>query len=231
MGESNSHTTILYKYNMKISTCLKCNAPFDSYSKWCIKKFCSRTCANSRIKTEAAKKQLSDKMVGISSYTKIKYCNCEICNIPFLWTSVAKGSKRHCDNPLCFTQFKYNVRQGKVGGFKPNSTRVHRSIYNGYQMDSGAELVFAQLCDLNNIKWIKNKDVFFEFNYPTGKLGKYYPDFYLPHLGRWIEIKGKKYVREFDSIRQASANAILIMSDKLKDKAFMLSLFNGEGNR
>jgi hypothetical protein len=177
------------------------------------------------------KRKISITLSGLGKFTSIAYCTCEICNIIFLWNSITGGSKRQCGDAVCFKQFKHNTRKGKTGGYHPNSTRLHKSVYKGYQMDSGAELVFAQLCDLNNIEWVKNKNVFFEFNYPSGKTGKYYPDFYLPHINRWVEIKGKKYVREFDSIRQASANAILIMSDKLKDKEFILNIFNGGHNR
>ena len=197
---------------MTLSNCLKCNSPFDSYSKWGIKKYCSPSCANGRTKSELAKNQLSEKMQGINSYTKIKFCQCEICQITFMWNSVSKGSARHCNSESCFIQFKYNVRCGKVGGFKPNSTRVHRSIYNGQQMDSGAELQFAKLLDLHNIKWIKNSTQYFE--YLPGK--KYYPDFYLKDYDLWIEIKGKRYYRLDDPLRWASVpNHEVIWSNNL----------------
>lgn len=65
---------------------------------------------------------------------------------------------------------------GKCGGFKENSTRVHRSIYKGFQMDSGAEEFFAKTLDDLNIKWEKNKSIFFSYVY-MGKSKKYYPDF------------------------------------------------------
>jgi hypothetical protein len=226
------------EYKKHPTFCLACNNALPYTGKH--QTYCSRKCSaihtNAKkdyttIKTGPPKGTAPHNTFCTLPHSRIEFCLCEVCNNLFIRNSVQMGSRRHCISSDCTKQFNYNVRQGKVGGFRPNSTRVHRSVYNGFQMDSGAELIFAQLCDLNNIKWIKNKDIFFEFSYPTGKLGKYYPDFYLPHLGRWIEIKGKKYVREFDSIRQASANAILIMSDKLKDKAFMLSLFNGGGNR
>jgi hypothetical protein len=70
-------------------------------------------------------------------------------------------------------------------------------------MDSGAELAFAKLLDSHNIEWLKNSTTYFTFTYPTGKPGKYYPDFYLPKYNAWIEIKGKKYYRSDDPIRWA----------------------------
>lgn len=226
------------EYNKNPKCCLECNntLPYSiKHQTYCSGK-CSAIHTNAKkdyttIKTGPPKGTLPSNIFCALPHSRVEFCMCEICNNTFTRNSIHMGSKRCCTDKACIKQFGYNVRTGKTGGYHPNSTRVHKSIYKGYQMDSGAELVFAQLCDLNNIEWIKNKDTFFEFNYPSGKVGKYYPDFYLPHISRWIEIKGRKYIREFDSIRQASANAILIMSDKLKDIEFILDIFNGEGNR
>jgi len=34
----------------------------------------------------------------------------------------------------------------------------------------------------------------------------YYPDFYLPDAGVWVEVKGKKYIRPDDKLRIASVD-------------------------
>ena len=84
-------------------------------------------------------------------------------------------------------------------------------------MDSGAELAFAQLLDKHNIRWIKNSKIFFTFVDSTGKQRKYYPDFYLEEYDSWVEIKGKRYIREDDNLRlKAVDNIELIMSDDIK---------------
>lgn len=198
---------------MNTIPCPNCNTHFNPEGKWGLKKFCSRKCANKRIKTKQDKEKIKDIMQGLGSFTKIKYCVCEVCSTHFRWDSITKGSTRHCNNTRCFQQFKYNVRKGKVGGFKPNSTRKTRSIYNGYQMDSGAELAFAQLLDKHNIKWIKNSTTWFE--YLPGK--KYYPDFYLEEFNQWIEIKGKYYLREDDTLRWQSVPGLeVIWANNLK---------------
>jgi len=44
--------------------CPKCNSLFDEKSKWGIKKFCSRSCANSRIRTEEIKLSVSKALKG-----------------------------------------------------------------------------------------------------------------------------------------------------------------------
>lgn len=47
-----------------IKQCTKCGNDFDSYSKWGEKKFCSRSCANSRIFSEESKKKKSKALKG-----------------------------------------------------------------------------------------------------------------------------------------------------------------------
>lgn len=54
---------------MAILNCPKCSTPFDNYSKWGSKKFCSRKCANSHTPSEKHLKKLSDT---ISKKTHIK---------------------------------------------------------------------------------------------------------------------------------------------------------------
>lgn len=145
----------------------------------------------------------------------------------------------------CNMTFEHKVTQKRVycsrscslqhaGGYKPNSTRVHKSIYNGFVMDSGAEHTFARCLDEANIRWIKNTTTYFEFINTMGKLRKYYPDFFLPELEIWVEIKGKKYVRSDDHLRYSVVpNHILIMSTDLK-KCNVKSLLNfgtSRGNR
>ena len=47
-----------------IKQCPKCNKDFNSYSKWGEKKFCSRSCANSRTFSEESKKKKSKALKG-----------------------------------------------------------------------------------------------------------------------------------------------------------------------
>lgn len=90
------------------------------------------------------------------------------------------------------------------GGYRSNSTRKIRSEYKGYWMDSGSERTFAELMDLNSIKWIKNTTKCFDYRDITGKARKYYPDFYLPDYDYWVEIKGLYYLNENDPLKLKS---------------------------
>lgn len=106
--------------------------------------------------------------------------------------------------------------------WNPNSTRVNRSVYRGYQMDSGAELVFAKELDKRKIRWVKNDhSVNISFMYiMEGKERRYRPDFFLPDFDIWVEIKGKRYVREGDELRRASVgkHVELIISNDMKTR-------------
>lgn len=136
----------------------------------------------------------------------IEVFRCCICKT---W-SKGKESRKLCGKKQCRTEYM----RGRTGGFRINSTKKHRSVYNGYQMDSGAELAFAKLLDAYSIKWHKNTTTF--FTYDSNR--KYYPDFYLPDFDAWIEIKGKYYFNEvLDPLKWASIhNLEVIWSDNIK---------------
>jgi hypothetical protein len=49
---------------MPIAKCEKCNIEFENSSKWGIKRFCSRSCGNSRKRPDELRKRVSDKLKG-----------------------------------------------------------------------------------------------------------------------------------------------------------------------
>lgn len=186
--------------------CAQCNSPL-LYSKR-NQQYCSTSCAAtynnsvkdwSKIKTGPPKGTSPSNKYGV--HTKI--FQCKICKKYF------QGKRSVCDNPIC----RHENLKGKTGGFRANSTRKTRVLYKGYQLDSGAELRFAQLLDTHNIKWVKNSTIWFE--YLPGK--KYYPDFFLTDYNQWIEIKGKYYLREDDPLRWKSVPDLeVIWSNNIK---------------
>lgn len=58
-------------------------------------------------------------------------------------------------------------------------------------MDSGWEMLFAETCDLENIKYLKNGHHKILYNGIDLKEHIYHPDFYLPDRKHLIEIKGR----------------------------------------
>jgi predicted nucleic acid-binding Zn ribbon protein len=209
-------------YSSEPNHCLHCKCILDYEIRK--NKFCSHRCAaivnnarrlvsgHQKIKTAITLKKNKRQYIKIP-YTKISQC--VVCNKWF------PGTRKTCSD------FCYSTKNSSNGGYKENSTRVNRTFYKGYWMHSGSELLFAKILDSANIKWIKNTDKFYQFQYPNGKIGKYYPDFFLPEIQQWVEIKGKRYVREYDDLRQAAANAILIMSHELKNKEKILAVCTG----
>lgn len=56
---------------MTLAICPRCNTEFDNYSKWGTKKYCSRSCANSREQTSEIRKR---KSLKLSIAGKCKFC-------------------------------------------------------------------------------------------------------------------------------------------------------------
>lgn len=72
--------------------------------------------------------------------------------------------------------------------------------YKGYKLRSTFELEFAKWMDKNNINWIQNNE---GFNYLFEKqIHKYFPDFYLPDLDLYIEIKGYAKIKDVAKLLQ-----------------------------
>lgn len=188
-------------------------------------RFCSRSCANSRGPMSEEDKEIRRKnaLKNPTGWAKDPVAFGQLGrDVQPRFNNIQK-EERACLNPKCSNTFtvhlnrKQHIEQkycstdcrvecSEFGGYNSNSTIKHRSIYKGYQMDSGAELYFAKIMDKLGIKWIKNDNSWRKFFYFifNGKKGKYYPDFYLPQANIWIEIKGRRYIRQGDEERRAS---------------------------
>lgn len=81
--------------------------------------------------------------------------------------------------------------------------------YNGFKLNGSWELEVAKWLDSNNIKWT-NEVNGFEYEWKGKRL--YYPDFYLPDLDLYIEVKG--FERERDRIKWKSIPNLIIIKEK-----------------
>lgn len=167
--------------------------------------FCNSSCSASHNNPKRAKPKQHNPIKKENRNPKI-IISCKECGDNIAVPSWEK-SRKYC-SVECSNKNKYH----------PNSIKKHTSIYKGYKMDSGAELAFAQLLDSHNITWIKNSTKFFTFIDSKGVVRKYYPDFYLTEYDHWVEIKGKRYIREDDDLRLKSVgdNIELIMSHDIR---------------
>ena len=175
-----------------MKSCKKCGEIFEPRKGFI--NYCSTQCRNFREQTEeirlkkseAAKN--SEKVYFANKQQRVtkkklprKIISCLKCGEP-LEVLAHLNRKYHAD---CWKKAS--------GGYRENSTKKHRCFYKEFQMDSGAEKLFAILLDELSIRWEKNKKTYFSYVRADGRKGKYYPDFYLPDYNKWVEIKGKFY--------------------------------------
>ena len=220
------------EYQLYPNKCKSCNTdlPFKSRKNT----YCSRSCSvteTNKNKNRTHSIETKNKLSKIikqkhasgcydmtNTRRKIKIKICPECKKEF-----SRKNTKYC-SMVCAKK--------NMGGYRtPSQLKTQQSFYQGHLMDSGAELYFAKLLDSNGIKWIKN-DYNWKKKYPYKKVNEkwyfYYPDFYLPQLNLWIEIKGKRYKREDDCKRYSSVkNHKLVMSDEISE--YVMSLV-GESN-
>ena len=167
----------LVRLNTIMKTCPKCNTVHNNPGK-----FCSRKCANSRVRSEDLKKRVSEKLKGRTgppSPTKGKQLveritkSCPSCNTVFS-TTLARN-RLYCSE---------DCRRKHAGGYRDGSGRAKTGYYKGIYCGSTYELVWV----------IYNIDHGIGFSrFPgciTDKVLKYYPDFILADNKTIIEIKG-----------------------------------------
>lgn len=212
---------IEYHTEYREGFCETCSVPIKRCLKDWVKTnhhFCTHRCAALYINQHSTwvkprgpaptkPKKITKKRGPNGKYVKIDI-TCLECKTVF---------KGHKERKYCS-----RICSGK-NAHKPNSTIRHRSIYRGFQLDSGAELYFAQEMDSRNVKWVKNDGKVFKKNFlytdKKGKVRKYHPDFFLPDHNAWVEIKGRKYQHENDQIKLAAigSKAFYLVSNEFRD--------------
>jgi len=89
--------------------------------------------------------------------------------------------------------------------------RVKNIEYNGVKLKGSWELIVAKWLDLHNIKW-EHEVTGFKYQWHDS-IRTYYPDFYLPELALYLEVKG--YERERDRAKWKVIPNLIIF--KLKE--------------
>ena len=80
-----------------------------------------------------------------------------------------------------------------TGTYKRGFVKTY--IYKNIKLQGTYELKFAIWCDKNNINFLRNK-IGFDYFY-LNKTHKYFPDFYLPDLNEYVEVKGYKTIKDY----------------------------------
>ena len=200
------------------------------------KRFCSRSCANSRKWSEDYKKKLSEickNSEKIKDANKLNFFriekekikkNCPVCKNDFL-VLPCKINKIYCSKE-CYLKDEHNeFRRGSKGGYRFGSSgRTHSGSYQGYWCDSSWELAFVIYNLDHKIKFERNLQYFKYIH--NGKERKYYPDFILENE-QYLEIKG--YFRDTDILKIEQFPYKLEVMDKIKMKPILKYIKNKYG--
>jgi hypothetical protein len=229
-----------------ILICPKCNKEFDNYSKYGPKKFCSRSCANSRgPRSEEFKKIVSVKATGrkqstesiIKSITtrgrKVNFINpnnlCKICN------KDTGSPKIITCSAVCYSiNAKLSSQQNpNCGGQKTTHRSKITNIKNEiFVSESSYEVKLSTILNSLNIYWVRPK--FFWYIDKSNNKRRYYPDFYLPDFDVYIDPKNNFLIKtDIDKILLCAEQnniRIIILGEKFLNDEDIKKVVGVEGN-
>jgi hypothetical protein len=207
------HIESIKNHEVEIS-CVKCRTKFNTKNSK--KRYCSRTCANSRgprsdeFKSIVSKKNKGKKLSaesilkGILSKGQIpnhakSNTTCEVCR-----KDTASKTRKTCSKE-CYLIYNKKTSQlhPRCGGQK----HTHRSTIDNiagesYIVESSYELILAQDLNRNNILWVRPK--YMNYIDSNGNLRRYHPDFYLPDYDVYLDPKNDYLIKtDIDKINRA----------------------------
>jgi len=174
------------KYEVITKTCLVCPSTFLCNENN-DRKYCSQMCS----------KKATDRKKSIE---------CEVCGVVFL----AKASKfpRFC-NKICSRKAQ---SLGLIKSHTNGRSGWRSDIVNSPYFKSSFEADYARYCNFNLIIFEYEKKV---FSVGLGEKTRYYtPDFYLPELDEYVELKG---VRESENSFSKMLNSNSQARETLRD--------------
>jgi hypothetical protein len=185
-------------------SCPKCNTPFNPNGKWGLKKFCSRSCANSKSFSDESKLKKSNSALanlksgktsmpdnkGKQLVERVEW-RCTGCGIRKL--VLPSFDKKHCSKAC-------GIENGTLGGAREKSGRAKSGYYKGIYCGSTYELCWVIYSLDHNVKFER-----FPGYLKSGSL-KYYPDFLLDDKKTIVEIKG--YENEKVALKTALAESL-----------------------
>ena len=175
-------------------------------------RFCSKACANSHECTEDTRNKIKQSLITFyedpearllqvrrgktTSELQAEYAEylqtprlCCICNKPIPYK---ERHRQTCSKDCYKALAAENAKKNKLGGLTEACGKYSKKgRYKGTRCDSTYELIYLVYCELNNIAVKRNNKYFYYVNI-DGNVRKYYPDFYLPDLDTYVELKGYK---------------------------------------
>lgn len=205
--------------------CPKCGKEFivvgtqNEFDKGKLKKFCSRTCANSRCFSEDTNKKKSNSLkqyyskhdMPIGFYHKVKTYYCKQCGKPFTMKDIRDtGGRTYCCDECKQIWLKENL-QTTFGGLQLKSGRSRSGWYKGIFCSSTWELAYLIYCLDHNIPIKRCEEIRTYIH--NGKQYKYYPDFNVN--GDIVEIKGL-YDTKWESKLKYNPNVKVLYYNDIK---------------
>lgn len=211
----------LEKEKSKHRFCKKCGKNFVSdYSV-----FCSKGCANrSRILSEETKNKIRDANLGKTVTSRdprhCKYCGKQTFSIG------GRIPKLFC-MPQCPESKELISRKiskackGKTGGYREKGGRGKGCYYKGIWLDSTWEYALVQRLDELSIQWERDISKHkFEYVDVEGNTRFYHPDFYIPGLNLYVEVKGywtSETRHKMSSVKERHKHLTIIVLESLEE--------------
>ncbi len=199
--------------------CKFCNKIFKTY-KSKNQKFCSISCGlkNRFIEQKQQKyeivicKNCGKKFESYKCFNR-KCCNNK-CKYKYLVSLLIDNVRPHWFKKGHIPHNKGKIGYKNKGSFKNDhkpfeikeyKNRYKTGRYKGIFMRSSWEILFAKCLDRNNIKWLYEPKTF------KLDIGYYRPDFYLPEIDNYLEIKGFLDKRSKYKIKEFKKKHLLIV--------------------
>lgn len=201
--------------------------------------FCSSSCAainSNKLRTSESREQQRISLFksrGVDYKPKIEYepkrdsmtsaiMSAVKTNLSFTKIKQCTYCKKYFNNSIrnrttCSDDCHLNVKLVMNAG-------IRKQEYNGIKFDSGWEVTVAKWLDLNNFDWIRPTE---PISYSINGIDKnYYPDFYLPKFGIYLDPKNHivsekqkekvEYFSKFDNFIIGDLDYILARLEGLK---------------
>lgn len=157
----------------------------------------------------------------------------EVCNATLSWArknghlkcrTMSEASKLSWTNgkqdPSVYRTPEHRKIMSRFGGLKPNAGRCRHIKYtrkDGRVVDLQGtwEHQFVQFLDQQNVKWERNR-VGYKYNF-DGKEREYFPDFFLPNLNLFIEVKGYETEKDRSKWNQFPFKLVVVKKQEIQD--------------
>lgn len=202
--------------------CKKCGKEYtlelseNIYNKGKYRKYCSRSCANSRVLTDEIKQKISNSVKTLvdanpESFKFYTTYICKNCGKEFKMTDNRNTTgRRYCSNE-CKNEWLNNNWKTKLGGYRKGSGQGKSGWYKGIYCDSSWELAFAIYHLDNNLpiqRCTEHRKYIFE-----NKEHFYIPDFITDD--GIIEIKGYR-TKQWDIKEKNNPDIKVLYAEDIK---------------